>query len=270
VDSGVTASISGLTIANGYTSGNGGGVSNSGNLTLANDTLSGNSAQGGDGGGVYNGGTATLTNDTLSGNSAQYNGGGVYNDGTATLNNTVVDNSPSGGDIYRSVSGSNNLIDASTAGGLTNGVNGNIVGVNPLLAPLGNYGGPTQTMPPLPGSPVIGAGSTVLIPAGITTDQRDEPRIVNGTVDIGAFESQPAPQPYKLVKEVELVPVTKLVKETELVPVVKLVKETELVKVNNKLVKQIKLVDETKLVKETKPIKETELVKKIELVKAYY
>ena len=100
-------------------------------------------------------------------------------------------NSPSGGDIYGRVSGSNNLIDdASTAGGFTNGVNGNIVGVSPLLASLGNYGGPTQTMPPLPGSPVIGGGSTVLIPAGITTDQRGEPRIVNGTVDIGAFESQ--------------------------------------------------------------------------------
>jgi hypothetical protein len=302
VNSGVTASISGLTISNGNAP-NGGGVYNAGSLTLTNDTLSGNSAKynGGGvyngngtatltddtlsgnsaqcGGGVYNSGTAMLTNDTLSGNSAQY--GGVYNfSGTATLNNTVVANSPSGGDIYiyGSVKGSNNLIDdASTAGGLTNGVNGNIVGVNPLLAPLGNYGGPTQTMRPLPGSPVIGAGSTVLIPAGITTDQRGEPRIVNGKVDIGAVQSQgstfnpaPAPQPYKLVKEVELVPVTKLVKVTELVPVVKQVKVTELVKVKNKLVKQNKLVDETKLVKETKPIKETKLVKKIELVKVYY
>ncbi len=73
---------------------------------------------------------------------------------------------------------------------MTNGVNGNIVGVNPLLAPLGNYGGPTQTMPPLPGSPVIGAGSTPLIPTGVTTDQRGEPRTVNGKVDIGAVESQ--------------------------------------------------------------------------------
>ena len=45
-------------------------------------------------------------------------------------------------------------------------------------------------MPPLPGSPAIGAGSTALIPSGITTDQRGEPRIVNGTVDIGAVESQ--------------------------------------------------------------------------------
>ena len=61
--------------------------------------------------------------------------------------------------------------------------------LNPLLAPLGNYGGPTQTMALLPGSPAIDAGSNALIPAGVTTDQRGLTRIVNGIVDIGAFES---------------------------------------------------------------------------------
>ena len=61
--------------------------------------------------------------------------------------------------------------------------------LNPLLAPLGNYGGPTQTMALLPGSPAIDAGNNALIPAGVTTDQRGLPRIVNGVVDIGAFES---------------------------------------------------------------------------------
>ena len=35
----------------------------------------------------------------------------------------------------------------------------------PVLAPLGNYGGPTQTMALLPGSPAIDAGSNALIPA---------------------------------------------------------------------------------------------------------
>ena len=58
-----------------------------------------------------------------------------------------------------------------------------------MLAPLGNYGGPTQTMALLPGSPAIDAGNNALIPAGVTTDQRGLPRIVDGTVDIGAFES---------------------------------------------------------------------------------
>ena len=172
----------------------GGGVINWGTATLTNDTLSGNSAQ--DGGGVFNDyGTATLTNDTLSGNSASNIGGGVYNDGgTATLNNTIVANSPSGGDIFGSVSGSNNLIDASTAGGLTNGLQGNVVGVNPLLAPLADNGGPTKTMALLPGSPGINAGNNSLAVDTqgnpLTTDQRGSgfPRIANGTVDIGAFE----------------------------------------------------------------------------------
>ena len=61
--------------------------------------------------------------------------------------------------------------------------------LDPLLAPLGNYGGLTQTMALLPGSPAIDAGNNALIPAGVTTDQRGLARIVNGVVDIGAFES---------------------------------------------------------------------------------
>jgi hypothetical protein len=41
----------------------------------------------------------------------------------------------------------------------------------------------------LPGSPAVDAGNNALIPPGITTDQRGFARIVNGNVDIGAFES---------------------------------------------------------------------------------
>ena len=51
--------------------------------------------------------------------------------------------------------------------------------LNPLLAPLGKFGGPTQTMALLPGSPAIGAGNNALIPPGVTTDQRGLPRIVS-------------------------------------------------------------------------------------------
>ncbi len=219
-----TAVLTNVTLSGNSTpDGYGGGIYNGFRATLTNVTLSGNSAPNLGGGGIYNDytatltnstifantaaagggvfntnegtatGTVTLTNDTVSGNSASSFGGGIGNYGTVVLNNTIVANSPSGGDIVGGdVGGSNNLIDdATTSGGLTNGVNGNIVGVNPLLAPnLGSYGGPTETMPPLPGSPVIGAGSTALIPTGITTDQRGEPRTVNGKVDIGSVESQ--------------------------------------------------------------------------------
>src|SRR6185369_1696323 len=73
-------------------------------------------------------------------------------------------------------------------------VNNNQVGVaNALLASLGNYGGQTQTLALLPGSPALNAGSNTLANnAGLTTEQRGFGfnRIVNGTVDIGAFESR--------------------------------------------------------------------------------
>ena len=240
VDPGVTATISGLTIANGYTSNIGGGVANFGDLTLSNATVTGNSAVSGgglydagtatlendtisdnsasDGGGLVNSGRATLTNDTFFGNSATYGGGignhatlaltnvtisgnsavrgggGIANGGTATLNNSLLA-SNSGGDIdFASVSGSNNLVDdAANAGGLMSGSNGNIVGMSALLAAPGNYGGPTQTMALLPGSPALDAGNTALAVDGegnpLTTDQRGMPRVVGAAVDIGAFES---------------------------------------------------------------------------------
>src|SRR5262249_5386617 len=50
---------------------------------------------------------------------------------------------------------------------------------------LGDYGGPTLTMPLPPGSPAIGGGTSDGAPA---TDQRGQPR--SGRVDIGAFQSQ--------------------------------------------------------------------------------
>ena len=65
-----------------------------------------------------------------------------------------------------------------------------LLNVNPLLGPLQNNGGPTETMALLPGSPAIDAGNIALIPSGITTDQRGAPRDVYGGVDIGAFEVQ--------------------------------------------------------------------------------
>jgi hypothetical protein len=61
----------------------------------------------------------------------------------------------------------------------------NLTSGDPKLAPLGNYGGPTQTMPLLPGSPARDA-ATVLSPA-LTSDQRGLPIV--GLPDIGAYEA---------------------------------------------------------------------------------
>jgi hypothetical protein len=57
------------------------------------------------------------------------------------------------------------------------------------LAPLGDYGGPTPTMPPSPGSLAFNAGDNADTP---DTDQRGLPRIVLGFIDIGAVELQPS------------------------------------------------------------------------------
>jgi hypothetical protein len=93
--------------------------------------------------------------------------------------------------------------DGSGSTGLVNSVNGNQVGttlnpINPRLGPLQNNGGPTQTMALLPGSPAIDAGSNALAVdasgSPLTTDQRGPGfnRVINGTVDMGAYEFQPS------------------------------------------------------------------------------
>jgi hypothetical protein len=58
--------------------------------------------------------------------------------------------------------------------------------LNALLAALGHYGGPTETIALLPGSPAIGTG---IAAGGVTIDQRGVTRPGTG-VDIGAFQSQ--------------------------------------------------------------------------------
>ncbi|MBR8840300.1 MAG: hypothetical protein DSM106950_41495 [Stigonema ocellatum SAG 48.90 = DSM 106950] len=92
--------LSGLIVADGsVTDDNGGGIKNSGTLTLDSSIVRNNSSRGsnssvGDGGGIYNSGTSTVNNSTISGNSATRNGGGISSSGTSTVNNsTISDNS---------------------------------------------------------------------------------------------------------------------------------------------------------------------------------
>jgi hypothetical protein len=200
---GIENELSGrLTVINSTFSGNtalaiGGGVGNLGTLTVTNSTFTRNSAGGG--GGIENdlSGTLTLTNSTLSGNSALVGGGIEIASGTVTVANTILAGntaSVTGPDVFGTVSsrGYNLVGDGSGSSGFN--AAGDKVGthsspINPLLAPLGNYGGPTQTMALLPGSPAIRAGNpnATGLPA---TDQRGFARIVNGFMDIGAFESR--------------------------------------------------------------------------------
>jgi hypothetical protein len=190
------AVISGITITGGNAD-MGGGISNGGALTVIDCTISGNSTfgnpnTGAGGGGIYNDvpGVLTIINSTISGNSAPTGFvGGIYNaagdpvlspgGGTLTIINSTISNN-NGGNLYNggTLATYDSVVDDCSTLGVTScpatGTNGNVVG-NSMLAPLANYGGPTQTMPPLPGSPAICAGD------GIYTqqDQRGFPRPAN-------------------------------------------------------------------------------------------
>lgn len=61
----------------------------------------------------------------------------------------------------------------------------NLLGIDAGLAPLAWNGGPTPTMRPLPGSPLIDAGLDVDLPP---TDQRGFARRAGTAIDIGAVE----------------------------------------------------------------------------------
>ncbi|HEV2394893.1 MAG TPA: MBG domain-containing protein [Verrucomicrobiae bacterium] len=229
---------------------NGGGICNSGTLIVANSTISSNLVTVNGGGGIDNGGTLTVANSTISGNQASYggginlanaatwtaanvtitgngatgaagSGGGIDAAVTGTLNNSIVaGNSDSGGadDLGGTIgTASHDLIgDAGSAGGIGNGVNGNIVGnsgsgtinlTTVLDTTLANNGGPTLTHALVVNSPAIDAGDNALIPQdyadqnanGNTTeaspdDQRGPgfPRIFSSIVDMGALEFQGA------------------------------------------------------------------------------
>jgi len=77
VNSGVTLTLTSLTLANGNTTTNGGAIHNTGTLTVTGSTFTGNSAH--VSGAIYNNGTLTVTNSTFSGNTATSASGAIYN-----------------------------------------------------------------------------------------------------------------------------------------------------------------------------------------------
>jgi hypothetical protein len=203
--------------------GQGGGIDSTGNLTVANSTISGNIAANG-GGLYTSGTATTITSSTIADNSADYWGGGVYSKGPVTITSSTVSanlagcapnagstnlqspyDSLGGGIASITVSQSNFtpidlLLENSIVSGNTSQVTDTESDVSGIatysrddligdgsaidLAPLGYYGGPTETMPLLPGSPAIGAGDDI---TG-TTDQRGFP--IGSAPDIGAFQTQ--------------------------------------------------------------------------------
>jgi hypothetical protein len=209
---GGTATVSTSTLSgNGNSStANGGASFTFGALTLVSSTLNGNTAA--NGGGIFNGGTLTATSDTIAGNTANNDsGGGIYNANPSltalTLDSTIVGNNTAtyGPDIFGAAAGAYNLISSGSGmSGITNGSNNNQVGVNPLLNPLANNGGPTQTMSLQSSSPARNAGDPNAADAygnPLASDQRGSarPHGTGQTPDIGAYDSHSSPSANHLV-----------------------------------------------------------------------
>jgi hypothetical protein len=179
----------------------GGILTRYGTSILTNCTLSYNDV------GIWNGATSILTNCTIFGSSFAY---GVFNcDGTTTfinctlsnnevtgifnedgvveIKNTIIaDNAAGegGSDVEGTITSlDHNLIenigDATIEGITTH----NIYGQGPMLLPLADNGGFTQTCALQEGSPAINAGTDEGAPS---TDQRGYDRV--GASDIGAYE----------------------------------------------------------------------------------
>jgi gliding motility-associated-like protein len=229
---GSTTNIEGCSITgcNASAAGDGGGIYNMGNLTVAyseislndagsgggirleqgtaqfyNTTISTNRAITSNGGGVYaNGGLGSFDHCTFHNNDAAGNGGGIYdNNGTqVSVYHTIIGgNSAIGGgpDLFTlsNIAGNFSLLQDLSSGGLS-GVN-NLFGINPTLGVLRFNGAHTRTHALSPGSICIDVGDPSII-SPPPHDQRNAPRILDGDesgggsgsrIDIGAFEFSP-------------------------------------------------------------------------------
>jgi predicted outer membrane repeat protein len=135
-----------------------------------------------------------IFNATFSGNSA-LKGGAINNGGTATMQNSIVANSTTGGNCGGDiVSRGYNLSSDETC---NFSMRGDLNNIDPILGPLRNHGGPTQTMALQNGSAAIDSGN----PSGCTDeaghllriDQRGKPRPDKEDTrgcDMGAYERQ--------------------------------------------------------------------------------
>ena len=182
----------------------GGAIQNwpgAGNLELVNCTFSGNSATSHGAAVSLHGTQATLTHLTITNNTAP-NSALVLWGTQATMVNTIL-NGNSNDTVLTGNGGTftaqslNNLLGASSATGLTNGSNGNQLGVpvaSLFLGPLTfnsifsfTYSpGPTKTIAISPASLAFNAGA----PGYQQSDQRGFSRPSLGAADIGALEVQ--------------------------------------------------------------------------------
>jgi len=190
------ASISKSTISNNTAGRFGGGIYSAfGSMIVANSTISGNQSASHGGGIMAHGESRVeLNNLTVAYNVADYDndgtgdGGGIYNhtgqraaiSNSIFAGNTIANESASecSGPVY---SRGFNLVQVSSPGCDLGNFPSNLVDVDPLLEPLVNNGGLTDTHALGLESPAIDAGSP-------STCEETDQRGVSRNCDIGAFE----------------------------------------------------------------------------------
>jgi predicted outer membrane repeat protein len=205
LNSGATATLRDSTFSGNTAATYGGAIASTGTLQITNSTFTANAATSAQGGAIYTTqGALTVTQTTMVGNSSSTYGGAVFhNSGSLILKNSFIIGNTSGSypDIDPNINGDSTLVD--DGGNIANeGTSSSTLSAN--LTSLNNYGGSTQTMVPLPGSPAICAATSANA-TGITTDQRGLPRTTtygnSSCVDAGAvqtnyslsFTTEPAP-----------------------------------------------------------------------------
>ncbi|MCH7557230.1 MAG: right-handed parallel beta-helix repeat-containing protein [Planctomycetes bacterium] len=167
-----------------------------GDPTLTNCVFSLNSAL--YGGGIYfYFSPAAITNNTITGNLATgYGGGGIYcgNSSPTVVNTILWNNSPD--EIY--LKQSSIAVTYSDVQGSWSGV-GNI-NADPMFVDADGaddvIGTEDDNLRLLPGSPCIDAGNNEAVPSSVILDLDGNPRIMNGIVDMGAYERIPTPNVY--------------------------------------------------------------------------
>ena len=163
----------------------GGAINNNGRLTVTASTFSGNSAID-EGGAIRNFNTATIIASTFSDNSAP-SGGAIFTySGTTRVQGSILADSQGGNcgnDDGTFISQGHNLSDDTTCTGIPSSA-------NIELEPLGDNGGPTQTMLPGESSAAIDANTGEACGTGdLAADQRGALRPAGEACDIGAVET---------------------------------------------------------------------------------
>ena len=199
INTGVTATIVRSTISNNSSGFRGGGIDSSGLLTLANTTISGNSAFIGGSAMRQSGGSIVMENVTVNGNTLTSTLGTSQIDVSAALTvsvtNTIISNPGAAGvncnaPVVTSVH--HNVEFPGTSCGFLDPTDQQ---ADPLLGPLASNGGPTQTHALSSGSPAIDLGDDAVCVAALVdgVDQRGFGRPSGAHCDAGAYELFPTP-----------------------------------------------------------------------------